>query len=129
LSCSDWAEGGWDIEEAVVFCMQLRELGVDLIDCSSGGAVPQGTHGPVVKLDQPGYQVHFAEQIRREAGIPTAAVGLITGAQQAEEIIAQGRAEVVMLGRELLRNPYWPQRAAAELGAEPCWPKQYGWAV
>ncbi len=114
LSCSDWLEGGWTIEESVELSRRLKTEGVDLIDCSSGGAAP-GAKIPV----RPGYQVHFAERIRREAQIGTAAVGLITTAEQAEAIIAQEQADIVLLARELLRDPNWPLRAAAQLGVTP----------
>jgi 2,4-dienoyl-CoA reductase-like NADH-dependent reductase (Old Yellow Enzyme family) len=129
ISATDWAEGGWNIEESVIFASRLKRCGVDLITCSSGGAVRQGRHAPVTYSVEPGYQVPFAERIRQETGIATAAVGLITEPRHAEQIVAGGQADVVLLGRELLRNPYWPQHAAAELGADPPWPKQYAWAV
>jgi 2,4-dienoyl-CoA reductase-like NADH-dependent reductase (Old Yellow Enzyme family) len=120
ISATDWAEGGWNVEESLLLARELKSLGVDLIDCSSGGAVP-GARVPV----GPGYQVPFAERIRREAGIATGAVGLITGARQAEEIIASGQADVVFLARQLLRDPYWPLHAARELGVDVPWPDQY----
>jgi 2,4-dienoyl-CoA reductase-like NADH-dependent reductase (Old Yellow Enzyme family) len=124
ISATDWVEGGWTIEESVRLASNLKEMGVDLFDCSSGGSTPDADIP-----SGPGYQVTFAEQIRREAGMPTGAVGGITEAQQAEEIVASGQADLVFLGRELLRNPYWPQAAAHELGADRPWPNQYGWAV
>ena len=120
ISASDWVEGGWDLVQSIAFAKRLRGTGVDLIDCSSGGAVP----GAKIVLG-PGYQVPFARAIRAEAGIATAAVGLITEAHQADEIIASGSADVVMLARELLRDPYWPLHAARTLGAEVKWPPQY----
>jgi 2,4-dienoyl-CoA reductase-like NADH-dependent reductase (Old Yellow Enzyme family) len=120
ISCTDWVEDGWDIEQSVELARQLKDLGVDLIDCSSGGNV-QKAEIPV----GPGYQTPFAARIRREAGIPTAAVGLITGASQADHIIRGGEADMVLLARELLRSPYWPLEAAAELGHETAWPSQY----
>jgi len=120
LSGTDWAEGGWDIEQTVRLSAQLRELGVDLIDVSSGGAV--SWQKPVVG---PGYQVPLAERVRREAHVRTGAVGLITEPAQAEAILRDGKADVVLLGRELLRDPRWPQRAAKALGAEIAWPPQY----
>jgi 2,4-dienoyl-CoA reductase-like NADH-dependent reductase (Old Yellow Enzyme family) len=120
ISASDWVEGGWDLEHSIAFAKRLRDLGVDLIDCSSGGAVP----GAKIVLG-PGYQVPFARTIRAEAGIATAAVGLITEAHQADEIIASGSADAVMLARELLRDPYWPLHAARILGVEVKWPSQY----
>jgi 2,4-dienoyl-CoA reductase-like NADH-dependent reductase (Old Yellow Enzyme family) len=124
ISATDWARGGWDIEQAVVFCRALRAAGVDLVDCSSGGLVP----GQQVPLG-PGYQVPFAERVRREAGVATGAVGLITEPEMAQEIIQDGRADLILLGREFLREPYWPLRAAAELGAPSPWPRQYAWTV
>ena len=120
ISATDWTGGGWDIEQSVDLARTLRARGVDLIDCSSGGNVAAATI-PV----QPGYQVPFAERIRREAGVATGAVGLITSARQADEIVASGQADCVLLARELLRDPYWPLRAAAELEQTVPWPKQY----
>lgn len=120
VSATDWAEGGWDLPQTVELAKRLKAAGVDLVDCSSGGAVPD------VKVPAgPGYQVPFAEAVRREAGVMTGAVGMITRPAQAEEIVASGKADAVLLARELLRDPYWPLRAAAELGAEGPWPKQY----
>jgi 2,4-dienoyl-CoA reductase-like NADH-dependent reductase (Old Yellow Enzyme family) len=121
VSATDWMEGGWDIDECVQLCRWLREDGVDLIDCSSGGNVPDAKI-PVA----PGYQVPFAARIRREAGIATGAVGLITDARQAEDILERGDADLVFLARELLRDPYFPRRAAAELGVRIEPPVQYG---
>jgi 2,4-dienoyl-CoA reductase-like NADH-dependent reductase (Old Yellow Enzyme family) len=120
LSATDWTPGGWAIEDSVALARTLRERGVDVITASSGGVstrqqIPLG----------PGYQVHLAEQIRREAGIPTMAVGLITEPRQAEAILAEGRADLIALGRELLRSPYWPLHAAAALGVDRPWPDQY----
>jgi len=121
VSATDWLEPeGWTLEQTVALARALRTEGVDLIDCSSGGAV---LHAKVPV--GPGYQVPFAERIRREAGVATAAVGLITGARQAEEIVAQGRADVVLLGREFLRDPQWPLHAARELGVKAPWPLPY----
>jgi len=120
ISASDWAPGGWTIEDSVCLAKQLQPLGVDLIDCSSGGAVP-GVSIP----SAPGYQVPFAEQVRKEAGIPTAAVGMITEPEQADQIVRIGQADLVFLARELLRDPYWPLRAADELNRDGPWPKQY----
>lgn len=110
LSCSDWTEGGWTIEDTVALAKRLKAEGVDLIDCSSGGNV----QAPVPL--GPGYQVPFAEAVRREAGLPTAAVGLITTADQANAIVATGRADLVLLGREFLRHPQFPIDAARALG-------------
>jgi len=120
ISASDWAPGGWDIEQSVALCRRLKEIGIDLIDCSSGGNV----HHAEVKLG-PGYQVPFAEAIRREAAIPTCAVGLITEAAQAEQILSLGQADAVCLARAMLRDPYWPRHAAKALGAAMPWPDQY----
>lgn len=111
LSCSDWVPGGWTPDESVELARRLKGEGVDLIDCSSGGTVPHARI-PV----GPGYQVPFAERIRREAGIATAAVGVIAEPALADEIVQAGRADVVLLARELLRDPYWPMRAAKTLG-------------
>ena len=111
LSCSDWVEGGWDIEQSVELSRLLKSAGVDLIDCSSGGSVPDAKI-PV----GPGFQVPFAERIRREAGLATAAVGMITEPVQADKIVREGQADVVLLARELLRDPHWPLRAAKALG-------------
>ena len=120
VSATDWVEGGWDIEECIELARWLKHDGVDLIDCSSGGTaahakVPVG----------PGYQVPFAARIRREAGIATAAVGLITDARQAEDILGRGDADLIAIARESLRDPYFPRRAARELGLVPAAPKQY----
>jgi 2,4-dienoyl-CoA reductase-like NADH-dependent reductase (Old Yellow Enzyme family) len=120
VSATDWAEGGWDIDECIELARWLGQDGVDLIDCSSGGNVPNATI-PI----GPGYQVPFAARIRREAGIATGAVGLITGARQAESILENGEADLVSFARELLRDPYFPRRAAAELGARIEGPVQY----
>jgi 2,4-dienoyl-CoA reductase-like NADH-dependent reductase (Old Yellow Enzyme family) len=120
ISSTDWKEGGWDIEQCVELARRLRARGVDLIDCSSGGAVADAT----IPLG-PGYQVVFAERIRREGGIATGAVGLITDPMQADAIIRDGQADCVLLARELLRDPYWPLRAARELGSVVPWPPQY----
>jgi 2,4-dienoyl-CoA reductase-like NADH-dependent reductase (Old Yellow Enzyme family) len=111
LSCSDWVPGGWDIEQSVELARRLKKEGVDLIDCSSGGAVPDAKIPAT-----PGYQVPFAEKIRHEANIATAAVGFITEPKQADEIIRGGKADLVLLAREFLRDPYWPAHAAQTLG-------------
>jgi 2,4-dienoyl-CoA reductase-like NADH-dependent reductase (Old Yellow Enzyme family) len=111
LSCSDWVEGGWDIEQSIALAKSLKAEGVDLIDCSSGGNVPDA------KITvAPGYQVPFAERIRREADIATAAVGFITEPKQADDIVRSGQADIVLLAREFLRDPYWPAHAARMLG-------------
>ncbi len=120
VSSTDWVEGGWDIAQTIKFAGKLRESGIDLIDCSSGGLVPYA-----VIPDGPGYQTPFAAAIRKEAGIPTGTVGLITEPFQAEQIIATGIADAVILGREMLRDPYWPLHAARVLKADVPWPKQY----
>ena len=120
ISATDWTEGGWTPDESVQLATWLRDRGVDLVDCSSGGNVPHAKI-PV----GPGYQVEFAERIRREVGIPTGAVGLITTTTQAENLVASGQADLVLLAREELRDPYFPLRAAHELGAEVAWPPQY----
>lgn len=130
-SATDWltenpedARDGWTGEDTVRLAKELQAAGVDLLDTSSGGLVA-GAKIPVA----PNYQVPFAAKVRAATGLPTGAVGLITEPAQAEQVIANGEADVVLLGRELLRNPYWAQRAARELGAERRWPVQYGYAV
>lgn len=120
ISASDWTPGGWDVEQSIELARTLRPLGVDLVDCSSGGNVA-GAKIPMV----PGYQTPFAAQIRQGAGIPTGAVGLITSAVQAEQILRSGQADVVLLARQMLRDPYWPMHAAVELGCSVSWPVQY----
>jgi 2,4-dienoyl-CoA reductase-like NADH-dependent reductase (Old Yellow Enzyme family) len=120
LSATDWVEGGWSVDESVELCRLLKGLGVDLVDVSSGGLVPTA-----VIPAGPGFQTDFAARIRREAGMPTAAVGLITAAAQADHIIRTGQADLVLLGREILRNPYWPLEAAQALGRATSWPNQY----
>jgi 2,4-dienoyl-CoA reductase-like NADH-dependent reductase (Old Yellow Enzyme family) len=120
ISATDWAQGGWTVDESVQLSRLFREHGVDLVDVSSGGQVPnaQIPFGP-------GYQVEFAARIRSEAKIPTAAVGLITEPVQANDVVAQGHADLVFLAREFLRDPYWPVHAAAALGDSASWPVQY----
>ena len=120
ISATDWADGGWTVEESVQLASLLKARGVDLIDCSSGGLA---AHQQIAI--GPGYQVPFAHRIRAETGVPTAAVGLITDAAQAEQIVAEGSADMVLLARELLRNPRWPLMAAHALGASITWPPQY----
>jgi 2,4-dienoyl-CoA reductase-like NADH-dependent reductase (Old Yellow Enzyme family) len=120
ISASDWVQNGWDLEQSIELCRRLKSIGVDLIDCSSGGVIATAKI-PV----GPGYQVKFAEAIRREAGIATGAVGMITDAVQAETIVSTGQADMVLLAREFLRDPYWPRRAAAELGVKIQPPVQY----
>jgi 2,4-dienoyl-CoA reductase-like NADH-dependent reductase (Old Yellow Enzyme family) len=124
ISATDWIEGGWDIEQSIELARRLKQCGVDLVDCSSGGLVP-GAKVPA----GPGYQVEFAARCRREAGIATGAVGLITRAEQADAIVARGEADLILLARELLRDPYWPLRAARALGVKGGWPVQYLRAV
>jgi 2,4-dienoyl-CoA reductase-like NADH-dependent reductase (Old Yellow Enzyme family) len=120
ISATDWVDGGWDIQQSVKLARQLKELGADLIDCSSGGNVPDAK----IPLG-PGYQTRFAEQIRREANILTGALGMITSPIQAEHILATGQADAVVIARELLRDPYWPLRAARDLRQPISWPIQY----
>jgi 2,4-dienoyl-CoA reductase-like NADH-dependent reductase (Old Yellow Enzyme family) len=120
ISTTDWVEGGWDAAQSVELARVVAALGVDFIDCSSGGNVAQARI-PVA----PGYQTPFADEIRKSAGVMTGAVGLITSPQQAEQIVATGQADAVLLARELLRDPYWPLRAARELGQAVSWPVQY----
>ncbi len=124
ISATDWAEGGWDIEQSIELARMLKGWGVNLVDCSSGGNV-MGARIPVA----PGYQVLFAEQIRRAAGIATGAVGLITSAVQAEQILRNGQADLILIARQMLRDPYWPLHAAMELGQPASWPAQYSRAA
>ena len=120
ISASDWVPGGWDLEQSLVLCQELKARGVDLVDCSSGGLVPDAAIPA-----GPGFQVPFAAAIREEVEIPTAAVGLITAPAQAEQIVATGQADAVSLARELLRHPHWPLDAAKALGVDVEWPAQY----
>jgi 2,4-dienoyl-CoA reductase-like NADH-dependent reductase (Old Yellow Enzyme family) len=124
VSATDWAEGGWDVEQSVVLARHLKERGVDLIDVSSGALVPKARI-PVSK----GFQVPLARKIRCEAGILAGAVGLITEPAHANEIVTGGDADLVFIARELLREPYWALKAEQELGVEPSWPTPYGYAV
>ena len=120
ISSTDWVDGGWTIEDSIALARQLKERGVDLIDCSTGGNVAH------VKIPVgPGYQVPFAERVRRDAGIPTGAVGLITAPAQAEEILQRGQADAIIMARQLLRDPYFPLHAAQALGVTPPVPNQY----
>ena len=119
LSCTDWVDGGLTVNDQVEVARWLKARGVDLVDCSSGGSTPQ------VPSVGPGYQVPFAEKLRREAGIATMSVGLITTPEMAEEIVRNGRADMVAMGRELLRSPYWPLQAARALAHDIEWPRQY----
>jgi 2,4-dienoyl-CoA reductase-like NADH-dependent reductase (Old Yellow Enzyme family) len=124
ISATDWAEGGWDLDQSVEFARRAKELGVDLIDVSSGGLVPKARI-PVAQ----GYQVPLARRIRDEAQVKTGAVGLITEPQYANELVTGGTADLVFIGRELLRDPYWALKAQQALGDEPSWPLPYGYAV
>jgi 2,4-dienoyl-CoA reductase-like NADH-dependent reductase (Old Yellow Enzyme family) len=120
ISATDWIEGGWDLSQSITLAKELRKIGVDLIDCSSGGVVPAAKI-PIA----PGYQVTFAEEIRKQAGLMTGAIGLITDAVQAENILVAGQADAVFMARELLRDPYFPLHAAKILGDDPAYPNQY----
>ena len=120
ISSTDWVEGGWDLEQSIQLVKKLKEIVVDLIDCSSGGNVADA------KISAgPGYQIPFAERIKKEVNILTGGVGLITSPEQAEQIIATGQADVVFLARQLLRDPYWPLHAAKQLKVDINWPVQY----
>jgi 2,4-dienoyl-CoA reductase-like NADH-dependent reductase (Old Yellow Enzyme family) len=120
ISATDWADGGWDLPQSIELCKRLKQIGIDLIDVSSGGLVPN------VKIPVgPGYQVKFAAAIRREAAIATGAVGMLTDPAQVQTILTTEQADMVFLARELLRDPYWPRRAAQELGAKITPPVQY----
>jgi 2,4-dienoyl-CoA reductase-like NADH-dependent reductase (Old Yellow Enzyme family) len=120
ISATDWVKGGWDLEQSIELARALKRVGVDLIDCSSGGTVPHA-----VIPASPGYQTPFAQRIRQAAEIMTGAVGLITSPVQAEQIIATGEADAILMAREFLRDPYWPLRAARELDQPIAWPVQY----
>ncbi|HEY7859995.1 MAG: NADH:flavin oxidoreductase/NADH oxidase [Gemmatimonadales bacterium] len=120
ISATDWTDDGWDVQQSVALARMVAPLGVDLVDCSTGGNVA----GARIPLG-PGYQVPFAERVKRESGVRTGAVGLITKAKQADEIIREGKSDVVILAREELRDPYFPLRAARELGVDIAWPRQY----
>jgi 2,4-dienoyl-CoA reductase-like NADH-dependent reductase (Old Yellow Enzyme family) len=124
ISATDWADGGWDLEQSVILSRALKDRGVELIDVSSGGLIPKATI-PVKK----GYQVPFARRIREDAHIMTGAVGLITEPKEASDIIVGGDADLAFLAREMLREPYWALKAQQELGQDPSWPTQYGYAV
>lgn len=120
ISCTDWIDGGWDLARSIDFCRRLKTLGVDLIDCSSGALMPNA------KIPAgPGYQVPFAAAVRQEVQIPTGAVGFITDPAQAEQIVATGQADAILMARELLRQPYWPLHAARALNVDIPWPSQY----
>lgn len=120
ISAMDWVEGGWDLEQSIRLARALKEIGIDFVDCSSGGLVEDA-----VIPAGPGFQVPFAAAVREKAEIPTGAVGLITSPTQADQIVATGQADAVLLGRVLLRDPYWALHAARTLGADVHWPPQY----
>lgn len=120
ISATDWVEGGWDIKQSIKLAQWLKEIGVDFIDCSSGGLVLDAKIPAA-----PGYQTAFAQEIRHEVGLPTGAVGMITAPAQAEHILVTEQADAVLLARELLRDPYWPLHAARELNVDIEWPLQY----
>ena len=120
ISATDWVEQGWDLEQSITLCGKLQKLGIDLIDCSTGGLVPDA-----VIPAAPGFQLPMAADIRKKIGIPTGAVGLITKPEQAEQIIVSGQADAVFLARELLRDPQWPLKAAKALQFDHPWPRQY----
>lgn len=124
ISATDWVDGGWDLQQSVELARRLIPLGIDVVDCSSGGLVPDARI-PV----GPGFQVPFAREIREKTGIKTASVGLITDPAQAEGILQRGDADLVLLARQFLREPYWPLRAARELGVQVDWPVQYALAA
>ncbi|GAB3494183.1 NADH:flavin oxidoreductase/NADH oxidase [Spirosoma knui] len=120
ISATDWTEGGWTADDSVALATVLKDRGVDVIDCSTGGNVPKANIPST-----PGYQVEFAERIKRETGMATAAVGLITSVEQAEAILASGQADLILLAREFLRDPYFPLHAAHKLSEDVRWPVQY----
>ena len=120
VSATDWVEGGWDLPQTIALARELKKIGIDMVDCSSGGAVPDAKIPAV-----PGFQTPFAAAVRREADIATGAVGLITEPEQAEQIVSTGLADAIMIGREFLRDPYWPLHAARSLGVDIPWPSQY----
>jgi 2,4-dienoyl-CoA reductase-like NADH-dependent reductase (Old Yellow Enzyme family) len=120
LSATDWVDGGWDIEQTVEVSRLLKREGVDLIDCSTGGVV----HDARIPIG-PGYQVEFADRVRNEAGVAVAAVGMITEAGQANQIVSRDRADAIFMAREFLRQPHWPLLAASELGIPVEWPIQF----
>jgi len=120
VSATDWVEGGWNLPQTIALARELKKIGIDMVDCSSGGAVPDA------KIPAgPGFQTPFAAAVRREAGIATGAVGLITEPAQAEQIVSTGMADALMIGREFLRDPYWPLHAARSLWVDMPWPSQY----
>ncbi len=121
ISAVDWVEGGWDLDSSVILARELGKRGVDVVDCSSGGIVPDAK----IPLG-PGYQTSFSATIRKESGLPTVAVGMITDPSQAEHILVTGQADGVALAREMLRDPYWPLHAASRFGETSSWPLPYG---
>jgi 2,4-dienoyl-CoA reductase-like NADH-dependent reductase (Old Yellow Enzyme family) len=131
VSSTDDVEGGWSIEDSVAFAKNLKVIGVDVVDCSSGGIQGSATAATKTLLQRvPGFQIPFAEKVRKGASIKTMAVGLILTPQQAEEALQTGRADLIAIGREALYDPNWPQHAARALGVDPdykLWPEQYGW--
>ena len=133
VRCSsiDDVEGGWSLEDTILFSRQLKNAGVDVVDCSSGGILGSATAATKTTLPRvPGFQLPFAERVRKESGLKTMAVGLILDARQAEDTLQAGRADLIAIGREALYDPNWPLHAARELGADPeyaMWPQQYGW--
>ena len=131
LSSIDDVEGGWSIEDTILFSKELGKIGVDVVDCSSGGILGSATAATKTLVPRvPGFQLPFSERVRKEAGVKTMAVGLILTPQQAEEALQAGRADLIAIGREALYDPNWPLHAAAALGADPefaQWPQQYGW--
>ena len=129
ISATDWIDGGWEIEDSVVFARRLKELGVDLVDCSTGGNLRAGSTNANLARG-PGYQVPFAEQVKREADIATGAVGMIRSFDFAEQILRDGRADLIFLARQMLFNPFWAHHAAEHFGLTgkfEDWPEQYGW--
>jgi NADPH2 dehydrogenase len=120
VSCTDWVDGGWDVPDTIAFARRLEQLGADWIDASSGGASPRQK----IAIG-PGYQVPFAQALKKEVRIPVMAVGLITEPQQAEDVIAAGKADMVALARAMMMDPRWPWRAAMALGASVHAPRQY----
>src|SRR5690606_31990216 len=129
LSVTDWIDGGWTEDDSVILAGCLKRAGVDLIDCSSGGNMRAGATNSNLARG-PGYQVALSDRLRREAGIRTAAVGMIRTPQYAEEILKSGKADLICIGRQMLFNPFWARHAAYEMGAErdfSTWPEPYGW--
>ncbi|MDR1789203.1 MAG: NADH:flavin oxidoreductase/NADH oxidase [Opitutaceae bacterium] len=125
VSATEWVDGGWSVEDSIALARRLKPKGVDLLDVSSGGNLPDAP----IPSHNPGYQTPFAERLRREVEIPVAAVGNITTATLAEDIVASGKADLVLIGRKSLAEPYWPLKASAELGGSPAWPPQYARAA